>query len=367
MARGAKKQLNERGEYELKVETEISKCPACGGNMVFDPERQTLYCEYCGSTQNIARGGLARETDIRQAFDKDEETQTEEEVVFTCDNCGAKVVLGKNETATECPFCGTGHVQISEVLKGIKPSAVAPFKIGLTRAHQITKDWAKKKFFAPNNFKKNLKPENLRGVYAPCFTFDSKTSSSYYGRIGIHHTRVVGSGKNKRIETYTVWKNIHGNFYYNFNDVLVSAGQKIDQDKIDRLSPFDTDNSKVYDEGYLLGFVAYHYDRGIEETWSQAREEMDGKLRKLILAEYHYDVLDYLNVSTQHDCVTYKYVMLPVYVGNFNYKKKLFNFFINGETGKIKGKTPKSPWKIIFTVLLGAAIAALIAFLTTRL
>ena len=32
--------------------------------------------------------------------------------------------------------------------------------------------------------------------------------------------------------------------------------------------------------------------------------------------------------------------------------KKLYNFYVNGSTGKVKGKTPKSVWKILFTVAL---------------
>ena len=27
----------------------IYKCPNCGGNMTFDPEKQLLHCDYCGN------------------------------------------------------------------------------------------------------------------------------------------------------------------------------------------------------------------------------------------------------------------------------------------------------------------------------
>ena len=320
-----KEQLNEYGETEIKVDTEHLKCEACGGNMVFDPEKQMLFCEHCGSTQIIDQKSRALELNIQSAFSSDSQVETEEKIVFTCDNCGAKVVLDDTETALNCPFCGTGHVQKSEALKGIKPNAILPFKFDIKKAMEIIKAWAKKKTFAPNAFKKNMKTENVRGVYTPCFTFDSQTISTYEGKIGKTHTRTVGSGKNRRVETYVVWRHISGTYYHNFDDVMVAGGQKVDQAKMDKLSPYSTNDSVEYDESYMLGFMAYRYDREVEEMWGTAKGRMDRSLRNMILGQYSYDRVAYLNVSTQHTNVTYKYLMLPVYVGNFNYKKKLYN------------------------------------------
>ena len=66
-------------------------------------------------------------------------------------------------------------------------------------------------------------------------------------------------------------------------------------------------------------------------------EEMDENIRRGILSNYIYDRFGYLNVSTSHNGVTYKYVMLPVYVGNYRYNKKAYNFYVNGENGKVNG------------------------------
>ena len=110
--------------------------------------------------------------------------------------------------------------------------------------------------------------------------------------------------------------------------------------------------------------MAYQYDTELEDCWGRAKSVIDGELRSLILGQYVHDRVAYLNVSTSHADVTYKYVMLPVYVGNFNFKKKLYNFYVNGSTGKVYGKTPKSIIKIALTVILVAAIAVGIFLLT---
>ena len=78
----------------------------------------------------------------------------------------------------------------------------------------------------------------------------------------------------------------------------------------------------------------------------------------MILGQYVYDCVGYLNVSTSHENVTYKYVMLPVWVGNYTYGRKLYNFYVNGTTGKVAGKRPVSPWKVLGLVFAGLALAA---------
>ena len=83
---------------------------------------------------------------------------------------------------------------------------------------------------------------------------------------------------------------------------------------------------------------------------------IDPKLRKEILNKYHHDRVYYLDTKTGYHDVAFKYLLLPVYIGHHTYKGENYNFFINGSTGKIDGKTPVSGWKIFFLILgiLGA-------------
>lgn len=353
-------------EYEepLEVETDNEKCEACGSNMKYDPKSNMLYCAHCGTKRAFGQQAEAAELAIEEALRTGGAAAWSAETkVFRCENCGAKVVLDKGETATCCPFCGTAQVVELEELAGLKPNAVLPFSLTAEDSNEACRKWAKKKIFAPRAFKKNLKPENMHGVYIPCFTFDSHTSSSYYGRIGKRHTRTVGSGKNRRTETYIVWRNISGGYQYGFDDVTVTAGSKVTQKDLGKMAPFDSNRSKSYDGKYLLGFSSYYYEKDIVQCWDEAKKTMDAELRRLILSQYSYDVVDYLNVSTTHADVTYKYVLLPVYAGHFGFKKKNYSFFVNGTNGKVTGKTPVAVWKVLVTVLAGIAALAGIVYL----
>ena len=86
---------------------------------------------------------------------------------------------------------------------------------------------------------------------------------------------------------------------------------------------------------------------------------MDANLRTSIVNSYGYDVVDYLNVSTLHNDVKYKYVLLPVYQLEYKYKKKTYTVVINGNSGTVTGKSPVSPVRVIIAVLLGIALFGL--------
>ena len=85
-------------------------------------------------------------------------------------------------------------------------------------------------------------------------------------------------------------------------------------------------------------------------------------MRQLILNHYNCDVIDYLNVSTQHQNVTYKYILLPVYRLNYRFKKKEYPVLVNGNSSRVTGKAPVSPLRVAIAVLLGLALVLAIIY-----
>jgi len=68
-----------------------------------------------------------------------------------------------------------------------------------------------------------------------------------------------------------------------------------------------------------------------------------------------------VTVETAHSRVRFKHILLPLYVGSFEYRKKAYPFQVNGQTGEVRGKRPYSFWKIFFLVLAILALAGGIA------
>jgi hypothetical protein len=67
------------------------------------------------------------------------------------------------------------------------------------------------------------------------------------------------------------------------------------------------------------------------------------------------------SMHTRHDAVTFKHVLLPVWISAYRYRDRTFRFVINARTGRVFGQRPWSAWKITFLVL---AILVLVGIIT---
>ncbi|MGN0807631.1 MAG: hypothetical protein ACI4MN_04190 [Candidatus Coproplasma sp.] len=347
--------------------TDTLSCPLCGGRLVYSPADRALKCEYCGGKGQIDMSRYGEELNFYDLMNANNNTWANDTHVFKCNNCGAKTVISKSDISKKCPFCGTTNVVQSDELCGIKPNAVLPFLLDKVQACESAVKWAKKRLFSPRKFKKNVYPEEIDGNYIPAFTFDANTSTRYSGRLGRTRTRTKRVNGKTVTETYTEWFNISGTYSMSFDDFLVQASESVSQKNIDKLSPFDTNQSQVYSSDYLMGFTASHYTKSGQQCWEYAKGEMQRLVKSAILSQYQYDREGSFSMNMSCSDITYKYVLLPLYVGHYAYSKKTYNFFVNGRSGKVTGKAPVSPLRVCLAVLLGlvavAGIGALIYFL----
>jgi hypothetical protein len=64
------------------------------------------------------------------------------------------------------------------------------------------------------------------------------------------------------------------------------------------------------------------------------------------------------DIDTRVSEVTFKHVLLPVWLAAYKYRGKSYRFVVNGRTGAVQGERPWSGWKIAFAVILGLILAA---------
>ena len=353
--------FTEPEKAEVENSTSVTKCPACGANMVFRSETGKLYCEHCGTEKEIVSKN-SEELYFERLLSEDK-TWSQESHIFRCENCGAMEVLDKNEIAKACPFCGTTNIVATQELPGIRPNAVVPFKLEKKEAGKRVKEWIRKRIFAPQKFRKSAKPEEIKGVYTPAFSFDTKTESDYFAVLGKYYYRTRRVNGRTVRERYIRYFNVSGHYSSFFDDVLIQASGRITQKSLDKLQPFNTNQSLQYSKEYLSGFTASLNEKSGLECWEEAKKVIDSRLQAAILAGYSYDVVSSFRISTSCSDITFKYLLLPVYVGHCNWHKKLYNFFVNGFNGKVTGKAPVSPLKVGILVVLGIAVIVGLYFL----
>ena len=324
-----------------KLETQQYKCPNCGGTSVFSPTEQKLKCEYCGTVFDIPNQTSVSEHELEELL-KGAKNWTEAQVV-KCASCGGKQIVNNNEISLICSFCGATNIVETNELPGITPHGVVPFKIERDNTINFIKKWAKNKFFAPSSFKNSIEPKNIHGVYAPVFTFDAKTQTSYSGSLYNTYT-TTHTDSQGRTHTRTHKKNINDKFLYN-------------------LQPFPTNTAKTYNTQYLTGFSALTYSKDGKQCWQEGINVMENQIRRSILNGYSYDGINYYSQNTKILSSSYKFVLVPIYIGHYYFKEKTYYFYVNGHSGKVYGKTPLSPIKITLFVLFIITIIVLFAIL----
>lgn len=330
--------------------------------MVYSPSEGKLHCPYCDSTRVVEKSVPVRRDFIEE---QNKGVVWDEENTYQCPNCGGTVLLENFATATACPFCGATNIVKKENMPGLRPDSILPFAIEQKQAFERGKKWVSHRIFAPHKLKKDFKVDNFKGVYIPSFAFDAYTSSSYNGRLGERRTRTVGSGNNRRVETYIYWYYVNGTIALPFEEIMIEASTQLDQKELAKIAPYDMGNAESYMREYVAGFSAERYDTSLSDSFGIAKEQMDNTIRKAIIDKYHADVVGSLDVFTNYNNIKFRYTLLPLWVCAYKFKEKLYRFIVNGRTGKSTGKTPVSPVRVSLAVLLGIGIIALIAWLFT--
>src|SRR3954471_19865032 len=161
-------------------------CKQCGANLQFAPGTHALTCPYCGAVNEIPQSNeRVAEQDYMAAFrDCCREEDMAERVTVKCTTCGAETTLAPNVTAGRCPFCGAGIVAEGESKKIIRPKSLLPFAITHEQAAGSLKSWIASRWFAPGELARRAEASQIVGVYIPCWTYDSGTSSDYSGERG---------------------------------------------------------------------------------------------------------------------------------------------------------------------------------------
>ncbi len=352
---------------ETKDETD-KKCPQCGGIMDFDPKTGHMKCGFCDYEEEIAVSEEEPKKAEELDFDLVDKTANKnwgaEKKTVICEACGAETIYDALQTSAVCPFCGSNQVMEANDQDTIAPGGVVPFQVNDKDASRLFKEWIKKKWFCPRLAKESARPKSFNGIYLPYWTFDTNTFSTYTGQYGID--REV-QDDDEHSHTETDWYSTSGTYNEFIDDELILASDRHDSNMLHKLEPFDTENNKAYKPEYVAGFVAERYALGVKDAWKQAKKAISAKLKRnvedKIENEHNADHTRRVILNTSFNDVTYKYLLLPIWVSNFKYKDKVYQFMVNGQTGKIAGKTPLSIPKIIITVAVALLAAGIIYYI----
>lgn len=351
-------------------------CDQCGADLRFDPEAGQLTCDHCGFHAPLEGHAISapaiRELDFRTALDAQlPDAEIEDIRISKCPNCGALIEFDADTHAAECPFCATPVVTDTGTHRHIKPKGVLPFAVEEAHARKAMTAWLGKLWFAPNGLQEYArKGRKMTGVYVPYWTFDADTKSAYVGEHGtvyyVTKTVTVNGKQQVRREQRVRWRAASGRVARFFDDVLVLASRSLPKTYTDNLEPWDLSMLEPYRPEYLAGFRAEGYTVELPNGYDEARAHMD----RVILRDVKFDIggdrQRVHSVNTTVKDVTFKHVLLPVWLAAYKYRGKTYRFVVNGQNGKVQGERPWSAWKITFATILGLIIAGVIGYFVAQ-
>ncbi|HEX5596651.1 MAG TPA: hypothetical protein VFX61_11655 [Micromonosporaceae bacterium] len=346
-------------------------CSGCGARVEYAPGTDVLRCPYCGSQQQVAAAPRqVREHPIEElAHLPRKPVGNLAPHALLCRQCGAQTQ--SDHLSDRCQFCGHPMVVSDAAIEQIIPEAVLPFAVDANGVRTALRHWVSSRWFAPGSLKKVTTAEQLRGTYLPHWTFDSRTTSRYRGQRGDYYWvtetyTVVLDGRTEtrtRQVRKTRWSPASGTTQRDFDDVLVIATTQVPTEHLEALAPWPLQQAVPYQPAYLAGYQALRYDTEPEAGLATAKSRME----RVILSDCRRDIggdeQRVHSVNTSYFDVTFKLMLLPVWIACYLHAGKSFQVLVNGTTGEVHGERPYSAAKITMAIIAALIVIAAVAVL----
>jgi hypothetical protein len=331
-----------------------------------------LVCPHCGNRQHIIEdaGKVVAEQDLRRAVGGLQQANAasgvqqfagEKEIV--CQSCGGHTTFSGTLTATRCPYCATPiqRDDVHDAPERLAVDGVLPFQVDDRTAKEAIEEWIDSRWFAPSEFKKYKETGSFASVYMAYFTYDAECDTDYDGRRGDEYTVTVGSGDNRRTETRVRWRHASGRVHNSFDDIAVCANTGLDRKHVAALEPWPTQDARPFSAEYVAGHLCRTYDHDVEQSFGEARQRIDAEVRETVKRDIGGDRQDINRLETTFGAMTFKHLLLPIWLLTVIFEGRPFQVLINGVTGEVQGQRPWSKVKIALAVVAAVILAIVIA------
>lgn len=358
-------------DLDASLSPRVFPCRQCGAALRFAPNVGQLHCPTCGTVNDAPAFDATQVAEAHEELDYvaflREQAGNESEIgpqVVTCPQCGAQTQFDASIVASSCAFCATPLVSVAAVAsRRIRPRAVVPFTLEPKAAQEQFRAWIAGRWFAPSALKTTVQSaQGVRGVYVPCWTFDAQTETDYVGQRGVH--RIVqeqrrDSNGNTVVVSRTVtdWYPASGHVSLSFDDVLVEASASVPDHLRSALTGWDVRGMRPYSDDFVAGFTVEAYQLGLEPAFEQAQTQIGSHIDSAVRQDIGGQEQRVLDARTQYHGITFKHLLLPVWIASYQFQGKVYRVVVNGQTGDIAGDRPWSVTKIIAAVVAAVAVA----------
>lgn len=327
-------------------------CPICSGNLTVNEATGEVKCRFCGHTElrapqrdsgpeSLAMALIARKASpVRWMVG---------ERLLHCKACGARHTIPARKLSDECPFCGSTHVILSDVLESFEqPDGIVRFALDEQQARAaLDASLHSLRQRIVSIFDNNrVKRVTFSALYLPFWVFDASVDVSVT-RTYKGGGRSSGARSGSRYITSLEQARIESRVTDAVYDVAVCGAQQPPQALTQRLLPYDLGTTVAYDARLLARHPAELYSMDFDEASLVARgliaHEMRSKYRSQHDGDDQYEVMVFPAVQN----MSFRLLLLPVWVAAITEEDgDQRRALINGQTGRTAlGKPQKRPRK----------------------
>ena len=282
---------------------------------------------------------------------------------YNCPSCGAQITGDDTLGSTVCPYCGQSTIVKGQFEGTLRPDYIIPFKVDKKAAMTAFEADFKNAPFLPDEFKSKKKIEEMAGVYVPFWMFDCDCDAY----ITYNAQRVTRWSDSNYNYTKTDYFKLFRAGSVGFANIPVDGSKKADDAYMEAVEPYNYEDAVDFNGAYLSGYLADKYDVSAEESIERANE----RVKNSTIAAFNDTTGMFQMVTPDESRVSFsngkiRYSLLPVWMLNIKYLDKMYQFMVNGQTGKVVGEYPvdkSKKWKY-FARIAGIcyAVAAVVGY-----
>src|SRR5207248_8773231 len=143
----------------------------------------------------------------------------------------------------------------------------------------------------------------------------------YYTTESYTETDAQGNTETKTREVqHTRWYTTSGTVERWFDDILIPATKSLPPARLAALEPWDLGELTPYDPAYLSGYKAQRYQLDFAEGFELAKQQAASVIDSDVRRDIGGDEQRVNQISTNYSAITFKHLLLPVYVGAYRFR-----------------------------------------------
>lgn len=324
----------------------MRKCPNCGGGLRFDIKSQGLKCPNCSSKFGV--GEIAEDKAARAESAMD---GTMDAMIFTCPQCGGSVWSTSETAAGFCSFCGASVQLQGRMSKEKTPSTIVPFKLTKEECAAKFREHVKGFFFSPGDMSRENANLEFRGIYMPYWDYTVHQKANVNRKYKDEHR----SGDYRIVSNYGFTMDLDDDI----SGIQHDASTSFDDDLGLAISPFELEDEKEFDSGYMEGFYGDVADTEWEDYADFALDEAVNQTEKIINGQTQGVRTDNGPRGNEEfgGFISDKRLSLfPVWFMSYRSGNRVAYSAVNGQTGRVFVDLPVDIGKFFATTAVLTAV-----------